>query len=80
MEKLRIKNFGAITEGLKENSGYIELSKMTLFLGEQGSGKSTITKLFSTFLWLQLMRVIYVKQSEAKESRILICCLTKILR
>ena len=53
MEKLRLKNFGAISEGLKANNGYIELSKITLFLGEQGSGKSTVTKLLSTFLWLE---------------------------
>lgn len=53
MEKLRVRNFGAIGDGLKENNGFIDVSKITLFLGEQGSGKSTITKLLSTFLWLE---------------------------
>lgn len=41
MEKLKVKNFGAV--GVEEeNDGFIEIGKMTLFLGEQGSGKSTI--------------------------------------
>lgn len=53
MEKLKVKNFGAIGVGLEENDEFIEIGKMTLFLGEQGSGKSTITKLLSTFLWLE---------------------------
>ena len=53
MEKLRVKNFGAIGEGFKNNNGFVEIAKITLFLGEQGSGKSTITKLLSTFLWLE---------------------------
>ncbi|MDE6245485.1 MAG: AAA family ATPase [Treponemataceae bacterium] len=53
MEKLKIKNFGAVGAGLEENDGFIEIGKMTVFLGEQGSGKSTIAKLLSTFLWLE---------------------------
>lgn len=53
MEKLKVKNFGAIGAGLEENDGFIEIGKMNLFLGEQGSGKSTITKLLSTFFWLE---------------------------
>ena len=53
MQKLRIKNFGAISKGFEENNGFIEFSKATVFLGEQGSGKSTIAKLISTFLWIE---------------------------
>ena len=53
MEKLKIRNFGAVGVGIEENDGFIEIGKMTLFLGEQGSGKSTIAKLLSTFLWLE---------------------------
>ena len=52
MEKLRVRNFGAVGAGVEENDGFIESSKMILFLGKRGSGKGTITKLLSTF-WLE---------------------------
>lgn len=53
MAKLRVKNFGPIKDGFSENDGFIEIRKVTIFIGEQGSGKSTIAKLYSTFLWLE---------------------------
>ncbi len=53
MSKIRIKNFGPIKEGLLENGGWLDISKITVFTGNQGSGKSTIAKLLSTFLWLE---------------------------
>ena len=52
MSKLRIKNFGPITEGL-ENDGFLDISKLTVFIGNQGTGKSTVAKLFSTFAWME---------------------------
>lgn len=33
MEKLKIKNFGAVGARLEENDGFIEIGKMTVFLG-----------------------------------------------
>ncbi|WPO81081.1 ATP-binding protein [Chryseobacterium sp. JJR-5R] len=51
--KIRIKNFGPIKEGLLENDGWIKISKNTIFIGNQGSGKSTIAKLVSTFMWIE---------------------------
>ena len=53
MVKLRVKNFGSIGNGLEKDDCFIEVSRLTIFLGEQGSGKSTITKLLSTFFWLE---------------------------
>jgi predicted ATPase len=53
MSKIRIKYFGPIKEGLLENGGWLDISKITVFTGNQGSGKSTIAKLLSTFLWLE---------------------------
>jgi hypothetical protein len=50
--KIRIKNFGPIKEGV-ENNGWIEIKKVTAFIGNQGSGKSTVAKLISTFTWLE---------------------------
>lgn len=53
MSKIRIKNFGPIKSGYPDNDGWIEIEKVTFFIGNQGSGKSTIAKLISTFTWLE---------------------------
>ncbi len=53
MAKLKIKNFGPIQDGLTENDGWIEFKKITLFIGNQSTGKSTIAKLYSIFQWLE---------------------------
>lgn len=49
MSKIRVQNFGP----LKNNTQWIELGKVTLLIGNQGSGKSTIAKLISTFKWIE---------------------------
>lgn len=48
MNRIRVQNFGPIRD-----SGWVEIKKVTVFLGNQGSGKSTIAKLISTFLWME---------------------------
>lgn len=53
MAKLRVKNFGPIRDGFKENDGWFEIKKNTFFIGNQGSGKSTLAKLISTLFWLE---------------------------
>lgn len=53
MSKIRIKNFGPIKEGYIENGGWISIDKVTVFIGNQGSGKSTVAKLISTFSWIE---------------------------
>jgi predicted ATPase len=53
MSRIRIKNFGPIKEGLLENDGWIDIKKVTMFIGNQGSGKSTVAKLISTFMWME---------------------------
>lgn len=52
MSRIRIKNFGPIKEGVQDN-GWVDISKVTVFIGNQGSGKSTVAKLISTFLWME---------------------------
>ncbi len=53
MSKIRIKNIGPIKEGCQENDGWIDIKKVTVFIGNQGSGKSTVAKVISTFMWLE---------------------------
>ena len=53
MSKIKIKNFGPIIEGYQENDGWIDIKKVTVFIGNQGSGKSTVAKLISTFCWIE---------------------------
>ncbi len=44
---LIVKNFGPL------KSVEIAFNRFTVFVGPQGSGKSTIAKLYSTFLWME---------------------------
>jgi len=53
MAKIRVKNFGPIKNGYLENDGWIDIKKVTLFIGTQGTGKSTLAKLISTFTWIE---------------------------
>ncbi|MDA3852995.1 MAG: AAA family ATPase [Bacteroidales bacterium] len=48
MAQIRVQHFGPITD-----SGLIEIKKNTFFIGDQGSGKSTMAKLISTFSWFE---------------------------
>lgn len=53
MTKIKIKNFGPIKTGLIGNEGWLDVKKVTVFTGNQGSGKSTVAKLISTFTWME---------------------------
>ncbi len=53
MSKIKIRNFGPIKKGLIDNEGWIDIDKVTVFIGNQGSGKSTVAKLISTFTWIE---------------------------
>lgn len=53
MSKIKIKNFGPIKEGYQEDDGFMDVKKVTVFIGNQGSGKSTVAKLISTFTWIE---------------------------
>jgi energy-coupling factor transporter ATP-binding protein EcfA2 len=53
MARIKIKEFGPIKEGLLEGDGYIDIRKVTVFIGDQGSGKSSLAKLISTFSWME---------------------------
>ncbi len=47
MTHLIVKNVGPIT------SADVTFNKCTIFIGEQGAGKSTLAKLFSMFTWIE---------------------------
>jgi energy-coupling factor transporter ATP-binding protein EcfA2 len=53
MSKLKIKYFGPIKKGYESNDGFFFIKKVTVFIGNQGSGKSTIAKVFSTISWIE---------------------------
>lgn len=53
MSRIKIKNFGPIRGGFLDNDGWIDIKKVTVLIGDQGSGKSTVAKLVSTFSWIE---------------------------
>ena len=53
MNRIKIKNFGPIKSGYQDSDGWLDVNKVTVFIGNQGSGKSTVAKLISTFMWLE---------------------------
>lgn len=65
MTRLRIKDFGPIKGGYTGNDGWLDVSKVTLFIGNQGSGKSTVAKLISVLSWIE--KAIVKGQLKAKE-------------
>ena len=58
MSKIKVKNFGPIKEGYLENDGWLDVKKVTVFIGNQGSGKSTVAKLISTLSWIEKAMVM----------------------
>jgi len=72
MSRIKIKNFGPIKDGYAPNDGWIEIKKVTVFIGNQGSGKSTVAKLISTFTWIEkaLVRGDYNKKWFERKNRL----------
>lgn len=72
MPRLRLKNFGPIGPGLLDNDGWIDFKRVTVFIGNQGAGKSTVAKLFSTFSWMEkaLVRGDYEKKWFERKGRL----------
>lgn len=53
MAKIKLRNIGPIKDGLLNSDEFIDLSGLVVFIGNQGTGKSTIAKLFSTLSWIE---------------------------
>ena len=67
MSSIIIQHFGAI----KKCHTPIEIKKVTFFIGNQGSGKSTVAKLIATFMWIEkaLVRGDYNKKWFERKNR-----------
>ncbi len=72
MSKIKIKNFGPIKDGFQENDGWLDIKKVTVFIGNQGSGKSTVAKLISTFTWIEkaLVRGDFDKKQIGRKNKL----------
>ena len=72
MNKIKIKNFGPIREGYLGEDGWMDIKKVTLFIGNQGSGKSVVAKLISTFSWIEkaLTRGDYDKKHFERKNKL----------
>ncbi len=53
MSRIKIKNFGPVKAGVTDGDGWLDVKKVTVFIGNQGSGKSTVAKLYSTLSWIE---------------------------
>lgn len=53
MSRIKIKKFGPIKDSTSLDDGWIHIKKVTIFMGNQGSGKSTAAKLISIFSWME---------------------------
>ena len=53
MAKLKVKNIGPVKDTSSLENGYIDFDGVTLFIGNQGTGKSTISKIYSTLSWIE---------------------------
>lgn len=65
MSRIKIKNFGPIKVGCIENDGWIDIKKVTTFIGNQCSGKSSVAKLFSTLSWIE--KALYKNEIDENE-------------
>ncbi|WP_121964350.1 AAA family ATPase [Myroides sp. N17-2] len=71
LRRIKVKNFGPIREGNIANDGWIDIHKVTVFIGDQGSGKSTVAKLISVFTWLEKALIRGDKVMPLKENTFL---------
>lgn len=51
--KFKIQNFGPITQGYSTDDGFLHIDGVTVFIGGQGTGKSSVAKCLSTVMWLE---------------------------
>ena len=71
MCKLRIKAFGPIVKGFSDSQDdFFDICPLTVFVGNQGAGKSTIAKLFSSLCWVEKAVLIGKKTLKEVETQV----------
>lgn len=75
MERLIVRNFGPVRCGLDNCDGFMEILPVTIFCGNQATGKSTVAKLYSSFVWLEkaFIRGDFDNESFSSEDFLSIC-------
>src|SRR5690554_2601583 len=53
MALLKVSNVGPIKSTSSIAGEYLRFDGLTIFIGDQGTGKSTLAKLFSTLSWIE---------------------------
>jgi predicted ATPase len=53
MSRIKVRQFGPLKNGMLGGDEWIDLSRVTVFIGNQASGKSTVAKLVSTLSWIE---------------------------
>ena len=64
-QKLKILNFGPI---VTTGSKMLEFKRCTVFIGDQGTGKSTIAKVYSSLVWFE--KAIVAKKTQNNQRNI----------
>lgn len=76
---LKVKNFGPIQEGFSSSAdGYFEMTRFSVFIGDQGTGKSTVAKLYSTLSWLEKAFVRRYYDLFSLQDFVHLCCYQRI--
>ncbi len=65
MARIKIKHFGPIGEGVTTGDGWLYFDKVTVLIGNQATGKSSVAKLISTISWIE--KAIYRKELTVKQ-------------
>jgi predicted ATPase len=72
MSQMKIQNFGPIKQGYTESGGFFDIKKVSVFIGNQGTGKSIIAKLIAAFTWIEkaLVRGDYDRKWFERKGRV----------
>ena len=65
MSRIKIRNFGPVGIGLVEDDGWLYFDKVTVLIGNQATGKSSVAKLLSTLTWLE--KALYKQELRARD-------------
>ncbi|MBC6994361.1 AAA family ATPase [Neolewinella lacunae] len=65
MAKIKVENFGPINGGVVGDDEFLYFEKVTILIGNQATGKSSVAKLISTISWIE--KSLYKKELSVKE-------------